>query len=95
MRRASRGFTLMEMIVATLILTIGVVGAMTALSMATRASGYAQEIQNATLLAQQQLNDTQVHSDTLSGGDTEGDFDDPYSGYHWKQSVETTDYQKL
>ena len=95
MKRTRRGFTLVEMIIATLILGLAVVGAMTAINFATRSSGYAEQIQTATLLAQQQLGDAEQHSDTLSGGDSEGDFDQSNSSYHWKQSVETTDYQNL
>ena len=92
--RVRSGFTLIEMIVATMVLAIGVMGAMAAFNVAAKASRTASDLQTATMLAEQQLNNTAVQQalqGSLSGGDTEGDFED-YPGFHWKQSIDTTDY---
>jgi type II secretion system protein I len=94
-RRQRGGFTLIEMIIASLLLVIGVAGALAAIGASTRAGAYASQIQTAALLAQRQLAEAASQPDSLSGGDQEGSFDDPYSNYHWKQSVEATDYQNL
>ncbi len=95
-KRSNRGFTVIEMVVATLILAIGVVGASTAFNAATKASTLAAETQTASLLAQQQLETTETQAaGQLSGGDTEGDFGADYPGYHWKQSITSTDYTYL
>jgi general secretion pathway protein I len=94
-RGRNAGFTLIEMIIAALLLVIGVSSALGAISAATRTGAYASQIQIAALLAQRQLAETATQSDALSGGDQEGTFDEPYSNYHWKQSVEATDYQSL
>jgi type II secretion system protein I len=94
--RSRRGFTLIEMIIASLLLVIGVTAALGAMGASTRTASYAAEIQTAALLAQKQLAETASQPSTLSsGGDQEGSFDDPYSAYHWRQSVEATDYPNL
>jgi type II secretion system protein I len=94
--KSKAGFTLVEMIVATVILAVGIVGAAAAFNSATRASAMASEIQIATMLAQQQLSQTETQAQgNLTGGDTEGDFGADYPGYHWKQSISATDYTNL
>lgn len=93
-RRAQAGFTLIEMIVATVVLSIGVIGSIAAFNLATKASRTASDLQIATLIAEQQLNNTAVQEaqqGSLSGGDSEGDSED-YPGFHWKQTVDSTDY---
>ncbi len=95
-RRSRPGFTLIEMIIAAILLVIGVAGALSAIGASTRTASYASQIQTAALLAQKQLAETASQPSSLSsGGDQEGDFDDPYSNYHWKQSAESTDYPNL
>ncbi|HZO87604.1 MAG TPA: prepilin-type N-terminal cleavage/methylation domain-containing protein [Chthonomonadaceae bacterium] len=95
MRRSKRGFTLIEMIVATLLLAIGVVGALTAISTATRASGMAEQIQTAALLARRRLTEVELQPEALVGGEQQGNFGAEYPGYLWRQSVETTGYPDL
>ncbi|HZP82265.1 MAG TPA: prepilin-type N-terminal cleavage/methylation domain-containing protein [Chthonomonadaceae bacterium] len=94
-RRIRTAFTLVEMIVATLLLAIGVAGALAAFSTATRASAMAEQINTAALLAQQRLTEIELQSDTLSGGAQQGDFGADYPGYRWQQNVEPTDYENL
>jgi hypothetical protein len=82
------------MIVATVVLAIGVMGAIAAFNIATKASRKASDLQTATMIAEQQLNNTAVEQalqGTLTGGDSEGDSED-YPGFHWKQTVDSTDY---
>jgi len=94
--RSRRGFTLIEMIIAAILLIIGVAGALGAIGASTRTASYANQIQTAALLGQRQLAETASQPDSLaSGGDQEGTFDEPYSNYHWKQSIESTDFQNL
>jgi Tfp pilus assembly protein PilV len=84
------------MIIASLLLVIGVSAALAAIGASTRTTGYANQTQTAALLAQRQIAETAANPSTLaSGGDSSGTFDDPYSSYHWSQSVQSTDYQNL
>ena len=93
--RRRPGFTLIEMIIAAILLVVGVAGAIGAIGASTRTAAYASQIQTAALLAQRQIAEAATQPDSLSGGDQEGSFEEPYSNYHWKQSAEATDYQNL
>src|SRR5690349_19340225 len=74
-RGASGGFTLIEMVVAAIVLFIGVTAAMVCISSATRATGIATEYQTASLLAQQRIAEIESQPDTeLSGGSHSGNF---------------------
>jgi prepilin-type N-terminal cleavage/methylation domain-containing protein len=90
-----RGFTLVEMVVATLVLAIGVAGAMSVIATATRASGVSERIQVSALLAQQRFSEIELDASNLTGGDQQGDFGGLYPAYHWRQSVVATEYQNL
>ena len=93
---ASRpGFTLIEMIVATVLLAIGVVGTMGAIHTAAQTTLLADGAQTAALLAQKQITQLELQPDQLSGGDQQGDFGDEYAGYKWQQNTEATDYSNL
>ncbi len=94
-RSARRAFTLVEMIVATLLLVIGVVAALTAFAGATAATGMAERLHTAALLGQQKLTEIELQPDSLASGDQSGDFSEQNPGYRWRQSVEPTDYPNL
>lgn len=90
-----RGFTLIEMIVATTLLVIGVAGALSAINAATRATKAAEDVQTAIMLAQKQLAELETQPTSITSGDQSGTFDAPYSAYQWKQSIEPSDYSYL
>jgi prepilin-type N-terminal cleavage/methylation domain-containing protein len=92
---ARSGFTLVEMIVATLLLAIGVVGAIAAVSSGIQASYQADRLQTAALLAERKLAQIELESSNLTGGDQDGDFGKLYSEFHWHESVEATNYPDL
>ncbi len=95
-RQSSRGFTLIEMIVATIVLAIGVVGASAAFNMATKASSVATDLQTAAMLAQQQLEQTEVNAQgSITPGDSDGEFGNDFPGFKWHQSITSTDYTYL
>lgn len=93
---ASRpGFTLVEMIVATLLLAIGVSAAMLALSTSSQASYRAERVQTAALLAQKQMTEIELQTSQLTGGEQQGNFGEQYPEYKWKENVEATNYPEL
>jgi general secretion pathway protein I len=90
-----RGFTLIEMIVASILLFLAVTAAVAGISAATKSAGEANEVTVATLLAQKHMAEIEVDTSQLSGGANSGDFSDEYAGYHWDQNVEATDFSNL
>jgi prepilin-type N-terminal cleavage/methylation domain-containing protein len=93
--RSRPGFTLIEMIVATVLLAIGIVGTMGAIHAASQTTLLADGAQTAALLAQKQITQMELQPDQLTGGDQQGDFGDEYAGYKWQQNTEATDYPSL
>ena len=91
-----RGFTLIEMIVAAIVLFIGVTAALMCMSAATQSTGVANEYQVAALLAQQRYGEIAANPTTeLTGGSHSGAFGDNYPSYSWDATVDTTNVQDL
>lgn len=83
-----RGFTLVEVLVATVVLTIGLLGALTAFSMASRVTGAATNDTMVTFLAQQKLAEIRLSTwSDLRPGVTTGDFGPEYPDYLWRLTV--------
>ena len=93
--RKRRAFTLIEMVVATFILSIVIVAVMGTFSTVTKANSKAEALQTSALLARKKFAETEQQVSSLSGGETQGDFGEDYSGYSWTQTVDATDYEKL
>lgn len=94
-RRARPGFTLVEMIVATVLLAVGVVATLSAIHGAAQTTLLADGAQTAAMLAQRQISQLELQPDQLSGGNQQGNFGDEYPGYSWQQAAEATDYPNL
>lgn len=90
-----RAFTLVEMIVATLLLAIGVVAALTAFSTATTATRIAGEIDSAALLARRNVADLSLRKQPLLAGVESGDFGDAFPGFGWQRRIEATKHKGL
>jgi len=89
--RGQRGFTLVEMIVAALLLAVGGVAALACMSAATRSLAAAQTITTAALLAQQKISEMEADPTQLTSGDQQGDFSPDHPDYIWQATVEPTD----
>ena len=91
-KRAPRGFTLIEVLVATVILALGLVAGLTAFSMATRATGASTNDTLVPMLAARKLHEVQaVPRDELVAGTTTGDFGDEYPGCTWELTISPPD----
>lgn len=95
MRRRAAGFTLVEMVVATIVLAVGGVAAMMAISACVRTVGDAESYSRAAMLAEMRLAELEARPDAVSSGEQQGDFGEEYPGYSWIQTVEPTDMPEV
>jgi Tfp pilus assembly protein PilV len=84
---------LVEVLVATVILAIGLLGALTAFSMAARVTGRSAQDTAVTLLAQEKLAAIMIdgRAGKLTPGMTQGDFGADRPGYSWRLVVSAPD----
>jgi general secretion pathway protein I len=87
-----RGFTLVEVVVALIIVAVGLGAVLTALSSSANNTVALRERTVAQWLALNQLTTTRLATSVPSDGDTEGDVDSYANGrWHWHQTVEDMD----
>jgi len=87
-----RGFTLVEVLVATAVLATALLAALTAFSMASRVTGAARNDTLLSFLAQEKLAQIQLAGrEELSPGTIAGDFGPDYPGYEWKLTFHEAD----
>jgi|GEM_PF-4272395 len=92
LRKATSAFTLVEVLVATSLLAIGLLGALTALSTASRVAGASTNDTTITLLAQEKLAEIQLlGADIVALDEAEGDFAPTHPDYGWRMIVESPD----
>lgn len=88
----SRGFTLVEVLVATTILATGLLAALTAFSMAGRVTGAANNDTAIAFLAHQKLAEIQLlGGEELPVGVSTGDFAPDFPQYGWEMTVSEPD----
>jgi len=80
------GFTLVEMIVATLLLAIGVAAAMAAFATINKAGGCLLRSRRVDP-CKQKLAEVEQQGDSLTGGDQQGDFGADYPGFRWHEVI--------
>jgi general secretion pathway protein I len=91
-----RGFTLVEVLVATAVLTTALLAAVTAFSMAARVSGTARNDTLLSFLAQEKLAEVQsLTREELTPGTFAGDFGPEYPGYEWRLTLHSPDEQNV
>jgi type IV pilus modification protein PilV len=86
-RRA--GFSLIEVMCATVILAVGVVGLTTAMTTALSSSKESELQSTASMIAAGQI-ETLRAGGFISDGDDEGEFSGGLALYRWKQSIAPT-----
>ena len=94
-RRRQAGFTLIEMVVAIVLLALGVVGALACISSATRSTSISSEYTTAALLAQQKLAEVEAQPEQIQGGEQSGDFGEEYPTFSWRQNTESSSIASL
>lgn len=94
--RGRNGFTLVEVLVATLILALGLLGALTAFSMASRATGASTNDTMLAFLAQEKLTEIQLLGvDRLGDLEKSGDFGPEHPEYEWEMLIGSPDDRNL
>lgn len=89
-RYRSRGFSLLEVMVALAVLTIGIVGALGAISTCVVSSKAAESYSYAAVLAQQVAGELERMT-PLEPGELSGTFDDASAGYSWEAHISQTE----
>ncbi len=92
--RGRRGFTLLEILVALVVLGVALTALLQLEALGVRLRSQAQELTLATFLAQAKMTDVEL--DALKQfpepGTTSGDFGEAYPGYRWEVIVSETPY---
>ena len=86
-RHPARGFTLVEVLAALILVALVLPAAMQGVSLATQASADAHRRQQAAALAHDKLSELIV-TGGWSSASTEGDFGEDYPTYRWTLTVE-------
>lgn len=81
------GFTLLEVLVAVVFMTVGLLATGRAISMNIRVQRHSQNLLTATTLAQDMLAEEEVALHK-SLGTTAGGFGEEFSGYQWTKHVQ-------
>jgi general secretion pathway protein I len=90
-----RGFTLVEIMIALAILAVGLLALYTAQGNSLRASGNAERIQVASMLAREKMTEKmiEINKDLEKGSfpddktEETGEFESPFEDYHWEYTV--------
>ena len=93
-RAPSGGFSLVEMIAALTIFSLGVLGTMEVFTTCLRSTSSSLGYTHAVFLAQQVLEETIAEGALYAGSDS-GDFGDDYPQHSWTCDIEETDQTLL
>ena len=87
---ARRGFTLLEVLIALVILSITFIWLLSAQSQGIDMAMRSRFLTTSTLLAQDRIAQVTSGLRTASAGSSQGDFGEDYPGYAYVESVEAT-----
>ncbi|HWR68358.1 MAG TPA: prepilin-type N-terminal cleavage/methylation domain-containing protein [Desulfomonilia bacterium] len=86
----SRGFTLIEVLIALVILSITFIWLLSAESQGIDMALRSRFLTTSTLLAQERISQVTSGVRTISTGESKGDFGEDYKGYTYEENVEAT-----
>lgn len=86
----ARGFTLLEVLIAMLILGITFLWLLKATNQGVEMAMRSKFITTSTLLAQEKIADITSSDQTVMPGSDEGDFGEEYMGYTYTEEIEPT-----
>ncbi len=86
-----QGFTLLEVLVATVIMGIAVAGLLAGLSQSVRNASRLTEYDRATMLARTKMNDLLLDSSLPFVGTVQGDFPGEFTKAGWRASLKPFD----
>ncbi|MFT3905098.1 MAG: type II secretion system minor pseudopilin GspI [Steroidobacteraceae bacterium] len=89
---SSRGFTLIEVLVALAIVALGMGALLSTLSSAADSVSYLREKSFAEWVGLNQLSTERMSLQKVADGSSEGDSDFAGSTWHWKQTVALIDF---
>ncbi|HQI00572.1 MAG TPA: prepilin-type N-terminal cleavage/methylation domain-containing protein [Deltaproteobacteria bacterium] len=85
-----RGFTLIEVLIAMVILSIAFVWLIKSVNQSVDMAARSRFITTSTLLAQKRIADVISSTEARTTGTTKGDFGEDYRGYTYTEKIETT-----
>lgn len=86
----ARGFTLLEVLIAMVILSVTFLWLISAESQGLDMAMRARFLTTSTLLGQEKIAQVTSKARGISPGESEGDFGDDHKGYTYREKVETT-----
>lgn len=86
----NRGFTLIEVLVSMVILSIAFIVLITSINQSLDMATRSKFITTSTLLAQKRIAEVISSSDAKTPGSKEGDFGEDYPGYKYTEKIEST-----
>ncbi len=94
-KRKQVGFTLVEMVVAAVLLAVGIAATLGAITSSTQATSISEHFEKSALLAQHLITQLSLQPEQIASGEKQGDYGEPYQGYRYTQRVETGEFEHL
>jgi len=92
---SSHGFTLLELLVAFAILTMGILAVLRTVSSGLLSARRAGDRTTAVMLAQRQLEELRWNDELQTNGESEGDFGELFPEYSWAATMEAAELADL
>jgi type II secretion system protein I len=92
---AQQGFTLIEVLAALIIVSLGMLAAIQAVSQTVNNANYLREKTIAHWVAMNKLTEVRMSRNAPPGGDTTGDIDMAGTTWHWRMTIKATGFPTM